>query len=342
MNVTTPWYTYPVLVERDGLEMLATHLAPLGGYSGAMILSNEPIFDLFGALVEEQLSELGIKSSRFCLPSGEAAKSLNQASLCWEAMQRAALDRDSLVVALGGGTVGDLAGFVAGCYMSGIDYIHLPTTLLAMVDSSIGGKTGINLAGVKNLVGAFHSPRFVLADTVCLDQLPEEEYRNGLAEMVKHGVIADLELFERMAPEVNEGLIARAADIKVQIVNEDHHDRDRRALLNFGHTIGHAIEGLSNYTIAHGQAVAIGMVLEAKVAERLGMALNIAQEIATKLESLGLPTELPDLNRDALISLMRSDKKARWGQINIVLPRQIGEAELVRDIDTEILLEILS
>jgi len=247
--------------------------------------------------------------------------------------------RDTTIIALGGGVVGDVVGFVAATYMRGVPLIQVPTTLLAMVDASVGGKTGVDTPAGKNLVGAFHQPVAVIIDPLLLQTLPSEQLRAGFAEVVKHGVVADAQYFERAGafvqrwplasaealPELTE-IIVRSIEIKAAIVARDEREAGLRRVLNFGHTIGHAIEAATGFKTLHGQAVAMGLVAEARLAERLGVATTgTARVIEQVCRAAGLQTALPSIPVDALIEFTRSDKKARAGRVEYALPKRIGE-----------------
>ena len=259
-------------------------------------------------------------------------------------------DRHTLVVALGGGVVGDLAGFVAATFARGLPLFMIPTTLLAQVDSSVGGKVGINLPDAKNIVGAFHQPAGVWIDVAVLRSLPPRELRCGLAEVVKYGVILDEVFFESLEgsieailggdPGVLRTIIARSCELKAEVVSKDEREETGlRAVLNFGHTVGHAIEAVEGYDgrYRHGEAVSIGMVAEARLAERLGwVGPEVAERIQRLLAALGLPTAIDNLDHDALLSAMTRDKKNRAGRIRFVLPRAIGRVELTEADESDI------
>jgi 3-dehydroquinate synthase len=280
------------------------------------------------------------------LDPGESAKTITNAERIFDRLAALGASRDGVVIALGGGVVGDLAGFAAACWMRGIDFIQMPTTLLAMVDSSVGGKTGVNLAAGKNLVGAFHQPRVVVADTSTLATLPAREYAAGLAEVVKYGAIGDAAFFEWLEANAS-ALIGHGGDAlaeaiavscrcKAGIVARDERENGERALLNFGHTFGHAIESASGYgTLLHGEAVAIGMVLAAALSSHLGLAPDAdCARLARLLSRFALPTQRPaGLDPDRLIERMRLDKKNVSGRLRLVLWRGIGKAEIAADVD---------
>lgn len=267
---------------------------------------------------------------------GETSKTREEWSRLTDELLRRGYGRDSGVVALGGGVAGDLAGFVAATYMRGVPYIQTPTTLLAMLDASVGGKTGVDTAEGKNLIGAFHPPAAVIADPAALATLPEREFRGGLAEAVKHGVIADsayvawiereAEAILRRDPTALERLVRRSVEIKAEVVSADEREGGRRAILNAGHTVAHALERASSYRVPHGEAVALGLVAEAALAEQLGTAPpGLAPRITAVLTRLGLPVRLaPPLSPDAVMPAMASDKKNRARTIRFALPSAVG------------------
>ena len=234
-------------------------------------------------------------------------------------------------MAVGGGMIGDLTGFAAATFMRGVRWVNVPTTLLAMLDASIGGKVGVNLPQGKNLVGTFHPPALVLADPEVLETLPPEEYTSGMAEMLKHGLIADAELFDALVPEalpLSRDLLQRAIEVKVKIVQRDPYEKGERAKLNMGHTIGHGIEAASDFALRHGEAIAIGLLAETRLAERIGLAAaGLSEQVAAKLRALGLPTSCPGLPKQRIRTLMSSDKKKRAGELTFTLPIDIGAVE---------------
>jgi 3-dehydroquinate synthase len=250
-------------------------------------------------------------------------------------MLEAQFGRDAAVLALGGGVTGDVAGFVAATYYRGLPFVQLPTTLLAMIDSSIGGKTGVDVPAGKNLVGAFHQPRFVLADIDLLASLPKPQLASGMAEAIKHGAIRDATYFaslEDSAPVLArdlarlEAIVRGSIEIKAAVVAADEKEAGQRQVLNFGHTVGHAVEALSGFELLHGEAIAIGMAVEARIAESAGLAVNgLTERLTELLERYGLPTAIPgSLSTDALLEVMGSDKKVRAGRIRFALPCEIG------------------
>jgi 3-dehydroquinate synthase len=290
----------------------------------------------------QALAEVDIASTIAVLPPGEATKSLAVASRLYDDLVSLKADRHVAIVALGGGVIGDLAGFVAATYARGLPLIMVPTTLLAQVDSSVGGKVGVNHPGAKNIIGAFHQPVGVWIDTEVLRTLPDRELRCGMAEVVKYGVILDGAFFEELEGQVDailgrddralRRIVARSCQLKASVVSRDEREETGlRAVLNFGHTIGHAIEAVAGYEgpYQHGEAVAVGMVAESRLARRLGW---IGAEEVSRIERLvgllGLPASAPGLDPDRLIEAMGRDKKNRDGRIRFVLPRSIGRVEL--------------
>lgn len=309
-----------------------------------LLLSNTTVAPLYAAGVEAALD--GLTWSRLELPDGEAHKTLQTAGQVFAALAALGAQRDACLIALGGGVIGDLGGFVAACWMRGIDFIQVPTSLLAMVDSSVGGKTAVNLPAGKNLVGVFWQPKLVLADIDTLATLPSREYAAGLAEVVKYGAIGDAEFFgwleahaeELLArdPAVLAEAVYRSCAHKAALVARDERETGERALLNFGHTFGHALEAMGAYTRwLHGEAVAIGMVLAARLSAALGMAPAAdAERLAALLTRFGLPTERPaDCMPEALVERMRLDKKTLSNRLRLILWRGVGRAQLVDGVD---------
>lgn len=338
-------------VLRDG-KALASHVR--GRH--VFLVSDAHVAPLYAPAIVDalQAARPGITCIASVIPAGESAKTLDRFSELVRELADFGATRDACVFALGGGVVGDLAGFVAACWMRGIDCVQLPTTLLAMVDSSVGGKTAVDLAQGKNLVGAFHPPRAVFADTKTLQTLPDRELRAGLAEVVKYGAIRDAEfldwleshadaLLARDARALTEA-IARSCEHKAEIVARDPFERGERALLNFGHTFAHAIESEQGYGgLNHGEAVAVGMVCAARLSAHMGLADHAdADRLEQLIARFGLPTEVPaGLSPDALVARMRLDKKAAAGGLRFVLWRGIGRAEVVSDVDPDAVCEVL-
>ncbi|HXV18100.1 MAG TPA: 3-dehydroquinate synthase [Gemmatimonadaceae bacterium] len=338
MKSEMPHLPYPIEVKPGSLADLgdfARRVAPAHRYA---IITDSHVGPLYGRTATESL---GIDANDcLVIPAGEHSKTRGSWGWITDQLIDRGFGRDSAIVALGGGVIGDLAGFVAATYMRGIPVIQVPTTLLAMIDASIGGKTGVDTQAGKNLVGAFHPPEGVLVDPQLLATLPLRELRTGFAEALKHGAIANRGYFDSVVSAIPRvlygrgesgdslaGVIVGSIEIKSGIVARDEHEGGVRKILNFGHTIGHAIEMLSEYKLAHGEAVAIGMTLEAKVAERAGIAAEgTEREIRGALAAAGLPVGMPEeMDADRILEVMRADKKAREGSVRYALPRAIGE-----------------
>jgi shikimate kinase / 3-dehydroquinate synthase len=337
---------YDVIVRSESIADVGT-LLKSHGLQNPIIVTDQNVAQSHAESVTSSLKSAGFDSKMIVLPAGEAHKNLNTISRLWHSFLQNGLDRKSTVVALGGGVVGDLAGFAASTYMRGIDWVCVPTTLLSMVDASLGGKTGFDLPEGKNLIGSFYPPKLVLADPQVLKTLPEAEFISGLAEVVKHGIIADPELFEICDRGLDclksdlEQIVKRAMAVKIKVIEEDPYEKGFRAALNLGHTVGHAVELVSKFQLRHGEAVAIGMVAEAKLAERLTVAgQGLSDKIADILSTLGLPARIPpDLPREEIIRAMRVDKKKNAKAIRFALPAEIGRVELVNVSALESVLE---
>jgi 3-dehydroquinate synthase len=327
---------YDVLVEPGASQGLGELLLDRGLGGPVVIVSDAAVAPLYGDLILSRLRAAGLGAHSITVPAGEAHKTLDTVRGLWESFVELGLDRKSAILALGGGVVGDQAGFAAATYMRGVPWIAVPTSLLAMLDAAIGGKTAFDLPQGKNLIGAFHAPRLVLVDPSFLATLPVAELRSGLAEAVKCGVIADPRLFHLMSSGPDrvkrslQEVICRAIAVKVEVVESDPYETGLRAALNFGHTVGHALETASSFTIRHGDAVSIGMVAEARLAERLGIARpDLCNRIAAVLARLDLPVELQDgMSAGEVLRAMRMDKKRASGEIRFALPSDIGKMEV--------------
>jgi 3-dehydroquinate synthase len=335
---------YDIVVERGALGTLGARLRGLGVGSRTALVSSPSVLRLHGKQALESLEAAGFTTVPVEVPDGEAAKTLTVAAQCWNALLEAGLDRTSTVVALGGGAVGDLAGFVAATFMRGVHLVHVPTTVLAQVDASIGGKTAIDHPRAKNLIGAFHQPRLVLTDPATLASLSEREFRSGLAEIVKHGIVLDAAYFAEVEASAAtmlgrdlatlERVIAGSCRLKAAIVERDEREAELRHVLNYGHTIGHALEAVTGYSRwTHGEAVALGIVGEARLAERLGLTARATVERQEHLlTALGLPTRAGGIEADAVLAAIGRDKKSRDGRVPFVLAPAIGEFRLVYDV----------
>jgi 3-dehydroquinate synthase len=348
--------SYPILIGHRILPGLGGHCARLQLGRRCAIISDSRVAPLFAKAAAASLRKAGFDPVLITVAAGEKSKSLKTVQACYDQLARHRLERKSFIVALGGGVVGDLAGFVAATYLRGIAFAQAPTTLLAQVDSSVGGKVGVNLKAGKNLVGAFHQPRLVLCDLATLDTLPPREFRAGLAEVIKYGIIYDKRLFARLErdlalmlkrdPSVLGEVVARCCEIKAEVVRQDETESGLRAILNFGHTIGHAIEAISGYgKYLHGEAISIGQVAAAKLSARVaGLPAAEAARIEKLFARAGLPVaiKLPAPRRAALLEAMRLDKKVAGGEIQFVLARRIGQVEPGYKVAPELIQEVLT
>ncbi|MCB0329353.1 MAG: 3-dehydroquinate synthase [Bdellovibrionales bacterium] len=326
----------------SGVRSELANVLDVSRYSKIFVLTEQVIVDRW----ETKLPALLGDAQRCTIPSGEGSKSIATAEKVWQFLLENGADRKSLLVSIGGGMVTDLGGFVSSTFMRGLSAAHMPTTLLAQVDASIGGKTGVNFGGTKNIIGTFSQPRAVFIDTDFLTTLPQAELRSGVAEILKHGLIRDSDYFrksvdslkENLIPNDIEEIIARSCEIKRDIVAEDEKEGGVRKLLNFGHTFGHAFESLSHKTLSpllHGEAVAVGMVAEAKLSNKLGMISDDdSRRIEEALRSVGLPTTLPEkFSFDSVFSLLTRDKKNVSGKIAWTLLSAIGRGEFDQQAD---------
>src|SRR5499433_1713802 len=336
--------SYQIVVERGALATVGARLKTLGVGSRTALLSAAAILHRHGKTVTESLEKAGYVVATIELPDGEAAKTLAVDERCWNAFLDAGLDRTSTVLALGGGAVGDVAGFAAAAYMRGINFVQLPTTVLAQVDASIGGKTAIDHPLGKNMIGAFYQPRLVVVDPAVAQTLPEREFRSGLAEIAKHGVVLEAEYFAEVERDVKplmarelgvlERIIGGSCRLKAAVVERDEREAELRHVLNYGHTIGHALEAATKYArFTHGEAVSLGMVAEARLARRLGVAdAETAARQERLLEALGLPVRADAIDVEPVVGAMSRDKKAKDGRIPFVLAPRIGTFRLVYDV----------
>jgi 3-dehydroquinate synthase len=343
--------SYPIWIGEHLLDDAASWRDAIGGRH-VLVVSDSHVAPLY---LEKALAAVGDrKTARIVFPAGEASKSFDACSAIFDALAEMGASRDATLLALGGGVIGDLAGFAAACWMRGIAFVQIPTTLLAMVDSSVGGKTAVNLPQGKNLVGAFHQPRAVVIDTATLSTLSDRELRSGLSEVVKYGAIGDAEFFAWLEANADAllardaGAIAHAIAVscrqKAGIVARDETEQGERALLNFGHTFGHAFEAVAGYgEILHGEAIAIGMRLAADLSTRIGMAAEAdARRLDTLLQRFGLATAAPRLDIDAILAAMRLDKKNVSGRLRLILWRGIGRADVVDGIEENAIRDLLA
>jgi 3-dehydroquinate synthase len=347
--------TYNILIGRNLLGRLGTECARLQLGRRCAVISDRNVAPRYAKAVQHSLSQAGFESFLITVPAGETAKSMKSVQACYDKLAAYRLERKSFIVALGGGVVGDLAGFVAATYLRGIAFVQVPTTLLAQVDSSVGGKVGVNLKAGKNLVGAFHQPRVVLCDFDTLKTLPAREYRAGLAEVIKYGVIRDATLFallERKMPgllnrneKILADVVARCCEIKADVVGEDETEGGVRAILNFGHTIGHALEAISGYgKYLHGEAIAIGQVAAANLSARLsGLPAADVGRITRLFQRAGLPTgvKLSSQQVNKMCAAMKLDKKVSGGEIKFVLAAKLGRVEFGQKVPLDLVRKTL-
>ena len=350
VNVPLAGRAYDIVIGRGVVASLGARLGALRPGAKAAIVTDENVAHRHLAIAESALESAGIKAARVVVPAGEASKSIAVFDQVCEGLIGARIERADIVIALGGGVIGDLAGFAASAVRRGLEYVQVPTTLLAQVDSSIGGKTGINSKQGKNLIGAFHQPILVLADTALLDTLPARLMRAGYAEVVKYGLLGDADFFSWLEANwreifsggpAREHAIAVSCRMKASIVARDERETGERALLNFGHTFGHAAEAAAGFSdrLHHGEAIAIGMVLALKLSVRRGLMPQAdVDRVIRHFMAVGLPTKLSDIlgqlpDAQRLMELVGQDKKVKRGKLTFILSRRIGEAFVASDVD---------
>ena len=354
---------YPIVIGEGSLASLGERIRALGFREGSSVLvvTNPVVEGHYGRQTRSSLAAAGFQVSSLVIEAGEDQKTPGSVALIHDAAFAAKLERSSLIVALGGGVVGDMAGFAAATWLRGIAVLQVPTTLLAMVDAAIGGKTGVNHPGGKNLIGAFHQPRLVLIDPTVLATLPEHEFRAGMAEVIKYGVIGDSELFAALERAAESGALAsreamaageasllqtlleRSAAAKAHVVAADEHEGGLRAILNYGHTLGHTVETLCGYgTYLHGEAVALGMLAAGALSSGMGLwSPDDERRQRALIAAAGLPLTWPPLDPEAVLACLQGDKKVRQGKVRFVLPTAIGRVEIRDDIDPELIRSVL-
>jgi 3-dehydroquinate synthase len=338
--VPLPQQPYEIAIAPDSLDHLGTWMEPLKLGKKALVVANPMVFRRYGERAIAALQQAGFQVAHCLLPAGERYKTLSSIQKIYDCALENRLERSSTIVALGGGVIGDMAGFAAATWLRGIHFVQVPTSLLAMVDASIGGKTGVNHPQGKNLIGAFHQPRLVLIDPNVLETLPPREFRAGMAEVIKYGVIWDCDLFEQLeqaprldqrryiSPELMQTILTRSCEAKAKVVSQDEKEAGLRAILNYGHTVGHAVESLTGYRLVnHGEAVAIGMVAAGAIALQFNLWQPEDQERQIALiQKTGLPTQLPDgIDIEAILASVQTDKKVEAGRVRFVLPEAIGK-----------------
>ena len=350
--------SYPIRVGSGLLAGLGQECARLGLGRRCAVITDANVGPLFSGGVLASLGDAGFETVLLTVPAGEQAKSLSVVARCYDQLAEHRLERKSFIVALGGGVVGDLAGFVAATYLRGLPFVQVPTTLLAQVDSSVGGKVGVNLKAGKNLVGAFHQPRLVLCDLAAFASLPEREFRAGLAEVIKYGIIYDVALFRRLERDLDRILardesvlalvVARCCSIKAEVVEQDETETGLRAILNFGHTIGHGLEAISSYGhYLHGEAISIGQVAASQLSVRTGFSGAEIARVRALFSRAGLPVSvrLDHKQRTRLFAAMRLDKKVSGGAVRFVLAQRLGKVgwgQEVPDADVHAALDAVS
>jgi 3-dehydroquinate synthase len=344
--VEVPGRAYPVLVGHGALQELPRLVREMGATSAAVV-TDAAVADPWADPVRDGLTGAGVRTVVHALGGGERAKTLAEVGRVLEFLEASAVDRHGVVVALGGGTVGDLAGFAAAVWLRGVRCVQVPTTLLAMVDASVGGKTGVNSAATKNAIGAYWQPSAVVADLAVLGTLPEDEYLAAFGEIVKYAVSMDRELaglltdgrdalLER-SPEALEPVVSRCVELKAGVVAADEREGGPRQILNYGHTVGHALESASGYAAVHGRAVAFGMGAAARVAAELGRCpAELVGGQDALLAAFGLPGTLPEVTADAVLAAVPRDKKSRGGSVRWVLPREMGRAQVGVEVPAEV------
>jgi len=365
IRVDVPQQSYDIAIaKRDakassavgGLDDLGVWMSRLKLGKKVLLVSNPVIFKKYGERAIAALKLVGYEVSSCTLPAGERYKTLKSLQKIYDIALENRLERSSTIVALGGGVIGDMAGFAAATWLRGINVVQVPTSLLAMVDSSVGGKTGVNHPQGKNLIGAFHQPRFVLIDPSVLKTLPPREFRAGMAEVIKYGIIWDAELFAKLEEtkrldqlryldeELLQIILSRSCQAKAAVVSKDEKEAGLRTILNYGHTIGHAVESLTGYKLVnHGEAVAIGMVAAGQIAVQLQMWKSAdAERQDALIQKAGLPTKLPNvLDIEAILDTLQTDKKVEAGKVRFVLPTQIGAVTVTDQVPADVIRQVL-
>jgi 3-dehydroquinate synthase len=348
--------SYDIVIASGSLEQLGSRMKELKLGKKVLIVSNPEVFDYYGATTIRSLETAGFDVCTHLIPAGETYKTLQSIEKIYDTALENYLERSSTFVALGGGVIGDMTGFAAATWLRGVNFVQVPTSLLAIVDASVGGKTGVNHPKGKNLIGAFYQPKLVAIDPLVLKTLPEREFRAGMAEVIKYGVIWDADLFAKLKrterldsldyldEELLQTIITRSCQAKADVVSKDEKEAGLRAILNYGHTIAHAIESLTEYELLlHGEAVAIGMVAAGKIAVALGM---WTKEEAKQQDNLIIKTKLPtnisvDLDPKAIVESLKGDKKVKAGKVRFILPTQIGTVTISDQVPSEIVTEAI-
>ncbi len=344
---------YHIHIGPDLLEQTGYQLRQIVKGDRVVVVTNPVVKRLYGNLLKQSLTNYGFESVVLEIPEGEEQKTLQNASNLYGELSNCCTERSTPILSLGGGIIGDLAGFVAATYLRGVPFIQIPTTLLAQIDSSIGGKVAVNYDKFKNKIGAFYQPKLVISDIVTLRTLPVREHVSGMAEIIKHAVIWDKDLFDYIEDNLDrikafndnnvlEELVFRAVNIKAKIIEQDEKDLNLRNILNYGHTVGHAIETLSEFNLKHGEAVAIGMMAAGRISNKMGMlSNNELYRMKNVIEKTGLVTKAPKIDIAKLIEIMKHDKKVLAGKIRFVLLNSIGEAIMSDVVPLSLVEEVL-
>ncbi|OSO88227.1 3-dehydroquinate synthase [Cylindrospermopsis raciborskii CENA303] len=357
IKVDIPENSYQIIVAPGGLDQLGSQMASLNLGKKTLLVSNPIIFKHYGERAIASLQNAGFDVVHYNLPAGERYKTLNSIQKIYDTALEHKLERNSTMVALGGGVVGDMTGFAAATWLRGINLVQVPTSLLAMVDSSVGGKTGVNHPHGKNLIGAFYQPRLVLIDPQVLQTLPSAEFRAGMAEVIKYGVIWDPQLFAKLEAskhldqlryvksDLINYILTHSCEAKANVVSQDEKESGIRAILNYGHTIGHAVESVTKYRVfKHGEAIGIGMIAAGEIAVRLELwSKSDVERQNTLIKKSGLPTKLPaGLDINQLIDALQLDKKVKSGKVRFILPTQIGKVLVTDQVPTDVITQVLS
>ena len=356
ITVNLPQDSYEIAIAPESLAQLGNRMQKLAIGKKVLVISNPEIFAHYGETCIKCLKASGFETSTHLIPAGEEFKNLQSIQQVYDTALANHLERSSTLVALGGGVIGDMTGFAAATWLRGINFVQVPTSLLAIVDASVGGKTGVNHPRGKNLIGAFYQPKLVAIDPTLLKTLPSREFRAGMAEVIKYGVIWDRDLFTKLetsdrldsldyvSEELLETIITRSCQAKAEVVGQDEKESGIRAILNYGHTIGHAVESLTNYKqFVHGEAVAIGMVAAGKIAVEMGLwTKEEAQRQDTLIAKTGLPADIPsELTIEDILETIKSDKKVKAGKVRFILPTSIGEVMIIDRVTPEIITSAL-
>lgn len=352
--VSLPQNSYEIAIASGSLSQLGAKMKQLKLGKKVLVVSNPEVFGYYGDTCLQSLEEVGFEIYQHLIPAGEVHKHLQSIEKIYDTALANHLERSSTLVALGGGVIGDMTGFAAATWLRGVNFVQVPTSLLAMVDASVGGKTGVNHPQGKNLIGAFYQPKLVLIDPDVLQTLPEREFRAGMAEVIKYGVIWDAELFseleqaehidsfESIEPELLNTILARSCQAKADVVSQDEKEAGLRAILNYGHTIGHAIESLTNYQkYVHGEAVALGMVAAGEIAIQMGSWKEAAANRQNKLiAQAGLPTKVSaKVKVKDVLEAIKSDKKVKSGKVRFILPKKIGAVKITDKVSSDVVKE---